>query len=292
MTFNQFWQPLAQVCDEHEAKSIARLVMDIGFGLSTADIVMGRVETLEDTALRTIRQRLLKGEPVQYVLGKAEFGNLLFRVDSHVLIPRPETLWLCTAVCQDIADTPCSVLDIGTGSGCIAVTIAHERPTAQVTAWDISDGALGVARQNAEKNGVNIDFKHQDALCPPDDHDLWHAIVSNPPYICRQEEKAMECNVLDHEPHLALFVPDDDPLLFYRSIARYAVNALKPGGTLYLEINPLYAAPLSDLLTETGFCRVSIRQDDYGKDRYALAWKDDDGADNGDNNALNDKKDT
>jgi release factor glutamine methyltransferase len=273
MTYQAFWQPLTALYPEREAQWIGRYVMEVNFGLTRSDIIMDKVETLDETLLTTIRQRLLDGEPVQYVIGKADFGERQFRINAGVLIPRPETLWLCHAVGDAIGDEPRSVLDIGTGSGCIAITIALDRPAASVAAWDISDQALSLARENASLLRASVDFEHQDMLTPPEDSERWDAIVSNPPYICQQEQATMERHVLDHEPHLALFVPDDDPLLFYRSIARYAIKALKPDGALCLEINPLYARQLDDMLQETGFRQVTIHQDDYDKDRYIIAWK-------------------
>jgi len=273
MTFQAFWRPLTELYPEREAQWIGRIIMEECYGLAQSDIIMGKVERLDDRVLTIIQQRLLKGEPVQYVVGWAVFGDNRFMVNPSVLIPRPETLWLCHAVSETIGIMPRAVLDIGTGSGCIAITIALDRPTAMVTAWDISNDALDLARRNALRLEADVDFVHQDALCPPDDHDLWNVIVSNPPYICRQEQEAMECNVLDYEPHLALFVPDNDPLIFYRSIARYAIQALTADGMLFFEINPLYAEALGDLLLDTGFKAVKIYQDDYNKDRYIIAWK-------------------
>ena len=273
MTYEQFWQPLTSIYPTGEAKAIARLVFEVHFELSMTDIVCGKAATLDERELAALQARLLQGEPVQYVIGEADFGDHLFMVNRNVLIPRPETLWLCQAVSKSIGSEPRTVLDIGTGSGCIAITIASERPNAMVTAWDVSDEALQLARRNAARQEVDIDFEHQDMLSAPDDHEMWDAIVSNPPYICQQEQAAMEHHVLDFEPHLALFVPDDDPLLFYRSIARYAIKALKQNGTLYLEINPIYANELADLLSSTGFQQVSIHKDDFDKDRYITACK-------------------
>lgn len=273
MTYQAFWRPLTAIYPEGEAQWIGRLVMEMVYGLTQSDIIMGRVEALDEPVLLAIQQRLLKGEPVQYVVGMADFGDHQFLVSPAVLIPRPETLWLCRAVSEGIGIMPEAVLDIGTGSGCIAITIALSRPTAMVTGWDISNEALDLARRNALRLEAKVDFEHQDMLCPPDDHNTWNAIVSNPPYICLQEQAAMEPNVLEHEPHLALFVPDDDPLLYYRSIAHYAIQALTADGALYLEINPLFASQLGDLLLDTGFKEVKIYQDDYGKDRYIIAWK-------------------
>ena len=259
--------------DESEARWIGRLVMELGYGLSTTDIVMGRIEHIDQASLTDMQQRLLAGEPVQYVVGRAPFGEHLFAVGPGVLIPRPETLWLCRAVAQHIGSRPCSVLDIGTGSGCIAITIALDNPKASVTGWDVSHEALAIARDNAQRLQANVLFEHQDALCPPDHSCLWDAIVSNPPYICQQERADMEHHVVDFEPALALFVPDDDPLLFFRSIARYAIAALKPKGWLYFEINPLYAKGLTNLLRDLGFSMVSICQDDFGKERYITAQR-------------------
>lgn len=271
MTFKEFWQPLTARYDEREAQWIARLVMELSYGLSTTDILMGDVAHINEQQLRSQQQRLLKGEPVQYVVGEAPFGDHLFMVGPGVLIPRPETLWLCKAVEESIGIMPRSVLDIGTGSGCIAITIALDRPTASVTGWDISPDALNIARMNAERQMADVTFEREDALHLPHHKEMWDAIVSNPPYICQQERATMEQHVLDYEPALALFVPDDDPLLFYRSIARYAIDALTPEGRLYFEINPLYATPLGDLLLDIGFSQVRICQDDFGKDRYIIA---------------------
>lgn len=164
-----------------------------------------------------------------------------------------------------------SLLDIGTGSGCIAITLALDLPGAKVTAWDISEEALDIARRNAEELGADVDFRLQDALNPPDDKAVWDVIVSNPPYICDRERAAMERNVLDHEPHTALFVPDDDPLLFYRAITRYARHALKPGGSLHFEINPLYTDDMREMLVDEGFSAIEIRNDQFGKERFIKA---------------------
>ena len=166
------------------------------------------------------------------------------------------------------------ILDIGTGSGCIACTLAAELPHAEVSAWDISETALAIAQSNAQRLNVNVTFSQIDILqlsiinCQLSIYDI---IISNPPYICQQEQEAMERNVLDYEPSLALFVPDDDPLLFYRAIAGYARQALKPGGTLYFEINPLYAAALQSLLSKMAYHAITLREDQYGKPRMMKA---------------------
>ena len=272
MTYHEFWQPLTAVYDEGEARAIAGLVLEMRFGLTMADVLCGRMPSGEE--LLCIQQRLLSGEPVQYVLGEAEFGGQRFRVSPSVLIPRPETYELCQWCLPPMpAVWQGRVLDIGTGSGCIACTLATGLPKATVTAWDISETALAVARENARSTNVSVSFEQIDILDIPSSAycEKWDIIVSNPPYICEQEKSAMERHVLEHEPHTALFVPDDDPLLFYRAISGYAWQTLKPGGTLYFEINPLYDKELELLLRSHGFTAVSSRQDQFGKTRFTKA---------------------
>lgn len=274
MKFRDFWQPLVGLYDDGEARAIARLVMERRFGLSMTDIAAGSVERLDEEELDSVRCRLLTGEPVQYVLGEAVFCGRTFHVAPGVLIPRPETEWLCHKAVSSFMlrfyrNHPFSILDIGTGSGCIACTLALET-SAEVLAWDISDRAIDITRSNALALGAKVKVEKQDALNPPADVHRWDIIVSNPPYICEHEKMAMHPNVLGHEPAEALFVPDDDPLLFYRSIARYAVRALKSEGELLLEINPLYAGELRELLQATGFASVEIVEDIFGKKRFAI----------------------
>ena len=275
MTFRDFWQPLSQLYEAEEARAIARLVMERRFGLSMTDIACGAVEGIEEKELTAIASRLITGEPVQYVLGEAAFCGRMFHVEPGVLIPRPETEGLIDLLFDNLLfDDLGSILDIGTGSGCIACTVALEMESRKldstyVTAWDISDRAIAVARSNALALGAKVNVEKQDMLTPPDDVHRWDIIVSNPPYVCEHEKMAMHQNVLDHEPAEALFVPDDDPLLFYRAIGRYAVRALKPGGALLLEINPLYANELQELLSATGFAGVEIHEDVFGKKRFA-----------------------
>ena len=160
-----------------------------------------------------------------------------------------------------------SILDIGTGSGCIAITVALALPQARVTAWDISTDALAIAAGNAHRLGASVRFEHQDALSAPDDEERWDVIVSNPPYICDRERADMSDNVLSYEPELALFVPDSDPLLFYRAIARYASKALKPGGRLLFETNTAYAHEVAQAMADEGFTAIDVRNDCFGKPR-------------------------
>ena len=269
MTYSELWRPLTAVYDEREAQAVARLVLEEHFGLSMADALTGRMP--DEAELAGIQQRLLAGEPVQYVLGWTEFGGRRFTVRPGALIPRPETYELC----QWIRLTgPCDVLDIGTGSGCIACTLAAEQPEARVTGWDVSPMALEIARENAKRTNVHVSFEQVDVLrqCRSIG-DSWDLIVSNPPYVCEREKGAMERNVLDHEPHLALFVPDDDPLLFYRAIAAYGQEALKPGGWLYFELNPLYASGVQHLLSMMLYHNIETKEDQYCKQRMIRAQR-------------------
>ena len=300
MEYEELWHRLTHIYDAGEAKAIVRWVLDVRFDMSWTDILCGKVTELsahDQTELEKIMQRLEKGEPVQYIIGVADFFGRQFHVEPGVLIPRPETEELCRwilasdkhGLTRTVREIPhqsdANILDIGTGSGCIAITLALELPDAKVTAWDISDDALRIAAGNAKCLGANVTFKHRDVL----DSSLftldsslftlhsslpkWDLIVSNPPYICEKEKSAMECNVLDHEPHLALFVPDDDPLLFYRTIAQYAAEALTAQGSLFFEINPLYADDLAQMLRMMSYHDIYIRQDQFGKPRFLKATK-------------------
>ena len=281
MTYQELWRQLAQVYDDGEAKALARMVYEVRYGLSFADICIGKDTQLSadnQTELAEIALRLERQEPIQYVLGQAEFCSRTFMVNEHVLIPRTETAELCQWIVSEVdgerlAESGYSILDIGTGSGCIAVTLAAELPDARVTAWDISEEALQVARQNAKRTHVHVSFEQVDALapCPLPLAPTWNLIVSNPPYICNKERARMEPNVLEHEPHTALFVPDDDPLLFYRAIARYGQAALARGGWLYFEINPLYATALCDMLSMMSYHDIQIKEDQFGKQRMIRA---------------------
>ena len=297
MTYNQLWKRLTAIYNEREAQAIVRTVLDALFGMSLTDICLGKVTQLsadDTTRLEKIIQRLEKSEPVQYVLGAEWFAGRLFGVAPGVLIPRPETEALVQWACDEAkekekekednskeerskeekeglrkegeAPHP-SILDIGTGSGCIAITVALALPQARVTAWDISPDALAIAAGNAHKLGASVRFEHQDALSAPDDKERWDVIVSNPPYICDRERADMSDNVLSYEPELALFVPDSDPLLFYRAIARYASKALKPDGRLLFETNTAYAHEVAQTMANEGFTAIEVRNDCFGKPR-------------------------
>lgn len=276
MTYRELWRTLEPLYGNGEARAITDYVLDVCFGLSKADILCGAVEemTAEKTAeLNKIFGRLMEGEPVQYVLGRAEFCGRWFDVRPGVLIPRPETEELCAWITADSkASASPKVLDIGTGSGCIAITLQLDMPESKVTAWDISADALDVARENAQQLGANVNFVKLDALNAKPEGE-WDVIVSNPPYICEKEKKDMAVNVLEHEPHTALFVPDADPLLFYRAITRLAVQTLSKGGRLYFEINPIYADDTCHMMQTEGMTAVELRSDMYGKQRMAKGVK-------------------
>lgn len=276
MTYRELWRTLEPLYGNGEARAITDYVLDVCFGLSKADIMCGAVEemTAEKAAeLNKIFGRLMEGEPVQYVLGRAEFCGRWFDVRPGVLIPRPETEELCAWITADSkASGSPKVLDIGTGSGCIAITLQLDMPESKVTAWDISADALDVARENAQQLGANVNFVKLDALNAKPEGE-WDVIVSNPPYICEKEKKDMAVNVLEHEPHTALFVPDADPLLFYRAITRLAVQTLSKGGRLYFEINPIYADDTCCMMQAEGMTAVELRSDMYGKQRMAKGIK-------------------
>ena len=283
MTYNEMWRKLAQEYDEGEAKAVARMVYEVHYGLTLSDIYIGKDTQLSldcQTELEEITKRLIEHEPVQYILGQADFCGRTLHVEPGILIPRPETEHLCRLITKHaaIGFPNRTILDIGTGSGCIAITLALDIPNSQVTAWDISPIALRVAKGNAQRLGADVTFHEVDVLTAPGSPSLWRGmgggwdlIVSNPPYICNKERAEMEQNVLAHEPHTALFVPDDNPLLFYRAIAQYGQSALKTGGSLYFEINPLYANPLREMLSTMSYHDIDIKDDQFGKTRFIQA---------------------
>ena len=276
MTYESLWHRLTPLYETEEAKAIVRWVLDVRFGLSWADILCGKVSELSldhQKELLSIMLRLEKGEPVQYIIGVADFCGRQFQVAPGVLIPRPETSELCrwTISCRKEAEE--KILDIGTGSGCIAITLALEKPEAKVTAWDISDGALSIAKKNANNLGAQVIFEEKDALNLQKESGQWDIIVSNPPYIKPQERDGMAKNVLDYEPQLALFAPEDDPIIFYERIGDYAWQCLNSGGLLFFELNPLTAEAVGDYLRQLGFSEIEIREDQYGKQRFLKAKK-------------------
>jgi len=257
--------------DATEARAIAFRCLDLGWNLSSMDVILKKeVELPADWSGRLTR--LSAGEPLQYVMGKTYFRDHLFAVNSETLIPRPETEELVDLVLRHVQDNV-SILDVGTGSGCIPISLKLERPSLQVEAWEISIGALEMARQNAQNLQAEIEFKLQDLFSWPTSVGMWDVIVSNPPYVTEEEKKQMANHVLDFEPHLALFVPNDDALKYYEVLADFAQARLKAGGYLCLEINQHFGTQTVELLFSKGFQDDKLLTDFKGNDRMIVAQK-------------------
>lgn len=265
---------LGECYPPREAATLARIVCCEMLGQRTTDYYLGKDITLsanEEQTLHGILARLRNFEPVQYVQGRAPFMGRDFRVEPGVLVPRPETGELVELMLGEL-DGGLHVLDVGTGSGCIAVTLALQLPAARVSAWDVSPRALEVARANAGALGAEVDFALRDVLAyEPPAGERYDVIVSNPPYVTEAEKRDMEPNVLDWEPALALFVPDADPLLFYRRIATLGLRMLRPGGRLYFEINRAYGPDTAEMLRRLGYAAVRLLKDLSGNDRFVTA---------------------
>lgn len=285
MTYSELWRSLTGIYDEGEAKAIVRLLLEVRFEMNLTDILCGKIEELSDDKIAQLNEcieRLKKSEPIQYILEQEEFGGRIFKVAPGVLIPRPETYGLCKDIIKEYnrpycalqPPEPMNVLDIGTGSGCIAITLALDLWNSNVTAWDISSDALIIARENAHRLEAKLNLELKDALNITDeDINRWDIIVSNPPYICDNEKKDMAENVLAYEPDTALFVPDDDPLKFYRAIAEYGIKSLKRDGMLAFEINPIYANETICMLKELNYKNIRTVSDIFGKQRFTICYK-------------------
>lgn len=297
MTYHDICQRLTPLYGPQEAKAMTRMLLEDLFSLSFADILCGATEHLSDADTLRLQQsvaRLLDAEPLQYVTGTAFFCGHPFHVAPGVLIPRPETEWMVDTAVNLVTSSAPRILDIGTGSGCIAISIslALTDRHCYTEAWDISEDALRIATDNAERLGADVKFRRRDALRLEEDFpaeknqggaealsytnaaaESWDIIVSNPPYICNREAADMHANVLRHEPHLALFVPDTDPLLFYRAIARYAMRSLRKGGWLLFECNTLYAHDTAQMASDMGFATSVVEDDCFGKPRFVKAQK-------------------
>ena len=292
---------------EGEARAVALMLLEKVAGLPTAKALIADGNDLlcRRQTLLELAARVAQGEPVQYVLGEADFCGLTLKVKPGVLIPRPETEELVAWVVENVKAnsnllpltsnlSPFKLLDIGTGSGCIAVALAKKLKEAEVEAWDVSDDALEIARENAKRNGVQVKTSKVDVLDINANSNSqlstvnfqlstltshlspltsYNIIVSNPPYICEEEKAEMERNVLEHEPELALFVPDDDPLLFYRRIAELGLSLLKEKGLLFFEINRRFGEEVVKMLQGKGYREVELRQDMFGNDRMVKAIK-------------------
>lgn len=273
---------LSSIYEEGELYAIFELVCEKFLDYSKSDVKLKFEEKINQSNLINIYNtgvELRKGIPVQYVLGEACFYNLKFNVNSSTLIPRPETEELVDIIIKSLItynSSLISILDIGTGSGCIPVTLKKNLPDAQVRGIDISDQALVVAKSNAVKNKVDVEFQQADILDPAVSllHAPFSVIVSNPPYVLLSEGAQMEARVLEHEPHLALFVEDNDPILFYKRIIDLCETHLKSGGYLYFELNPLYAREVKNYAT-TGnlFIFTELMQDMSGKQRFLKAQR-------------------
>lgn len=265
--------------EEGEARAIALLMLEKVCGMSVAEALTGSgKEAGHEEALQELATRIAKGEPVQYALGEADFCGLALNVEPGVLIPRSETEelveWAVNTFKATRAGGTGNVLDIGTGSGCIAIALARQLPGVQVEAWDVSEEALRIASRNAEKNSIEVVFKKVDVLEDAGKaQGTYDMIVSNPPYICEEEAQDMEKNVLEHEPRLALFVPDSDPLLFYRRIAQLGQQILRNHGLLFFEINRRFGQETVLMLQGLGYREVELRKDLYGNDRMVKAIK-------------------
>ena len=265
--------PLTALYGEREARQIARIVvMELG-GLCLTDLVAEPDKELGIDELDRIIGELAAGRPLRYVLGHTEFYGLDFQVREGVLIPRPETEELVRWIAESPAPDNPAVLDVGTGSGCIAVTLARLIPESRITAVDISEKALSIARENARRLDAKVDFRQGDALGElfPGQREQFDLIVSNPPYIPRSEKASIRVNVTGYEPAEALFVEDGDPLIFYRAIARNARRLLRPGGRLYFEIHENFADETFRMLTREGFPDTAVRRDLNDKNRMTCS---------------------
>lgn len=267
---------LTGLYDGREAAWIARVVMEYHTGKNRTDLLLhgsDEASPLLAGMIDEARARLLAGEPVQYLLGEAWFHGLTLKVDRSTLIPRPETAQLVDVIedrWQGRSDL--RVLDICTGSGCIALALARDLPFASVTATDISPEALAVASSNATRLRIrNLRFVQSDILKDPFPTGPWDIVVSNPPYVLPSESAMMSRSVLDFEPHGALFVPETDPLIFYRRIAAEALPSLAGGGRIYFEINPLEADAMLELMNGLGYAEVTVETDAQGRKRFIIA---------------------
>ena len=270
-------QTLKDAYSPEEVKSFVMLLWCDVLGRNSLDIYLEKDTDLsasEKEQLDDILQRLLRFEPIQYILGEANFCGHKFQVAPGVLIPRPETQELVELiVSENQLETP-AILDIGTGSGCISISLSLAIPNASVTAWDISEDALRQASINNKQLDARVTFEQCNVLDELQINDSsYDIIVSNPPYITVNEKADMERNVLEWEPGLALFVSNEDPLLFYRTIAQHALQLLKPKGKLYFEINRAYGQDTISMLSKLGYTDCKILKDFYGNDRFAIAHR-------------------
>lgn len=275
-TLKSLRSALVPLFGKGEAEAIIRLIFLHLKGWNTVDLIINEDKELSEfikSQIIRILHRLLEGEPIQYIVGRAYFYGMDMKVNPSVLIPRPETEELVDLIVKGNPQSDLRVLDIGTGSGCIAIALARNLKFPAITAIDISQEALETAKENARILKANIHFELKDIFTYSTPESSFNIIVSNPPYINESEKSEMEANVLDHEPHTALFVPDNDPLVFYRRICDIALTALSDKGKLYFEINPRHAEEMKDLMNASGFLDVEIIKDIHGRDRFIWGKK-------------------
>ena len=272
---NKIVDQLINIYPREEAQSIGAILLDGVCNLNQMDLLVDKDVDYNRHVEKAISQaveRLVQKEPIQYVLGKAHFYGRDFKVDSSVLIPRRETEELVHLIIHDHPNFRGKVLDIGTGSGCISITLKLEIPNAQVEGLDVSGAALTIAKQNADGLDAEITFRELDILSKDELLDRYDIIVSNPPYVMQKEKEQMQNNVLDNEPHLALFVEDDNPLVFYNAIIEKATNSLSKGGFLYFEINEQFGSEVSQAMKKNGFLDVAIIKDMQARDRIVKGY--------------------
>lgn len=269
-TYHNFIASLSPLYEEREATSITRIVFEDAFKITNFE----RTESFEQNELKDeILKRLLTKEPIQYILGEGDFYGLKFKVSPAVLIPRQETEELIYQIIQNNKQQAVSILDIGTGSACIPLTLKKEMPKCQVVGIDVSEAALEIARQNARLLNIEVEFIQKDILTTTTLNQKWDVIVSNPPYIPYEEMKLMPDNVLEYEPHLALFVENEDSLIFYQKITNFAFENLNKNGQLYFECNEYNATEVLKFVEKKGFKNVLLIKDINGKDRIVKGVK-------------------
>ena len=274
-TKRHYVEVLSAQYPQREAEQLMRILLEDLFGLDWKRQLMEpdlRLEETQHFQLDEAVKRLMDGEPVQYVTGVARFGDILIKVSPAVLVPRPETGELVQKICDSLPkEKPLRIWDIGTGSGCIAIALGKHFVNADVIGFDVSEAALQVAKRNAESNGVRVTFVRDDVMNPQSEyfHQPVDVVVSNPPYVCDSERTQMEANVLDWEPSTALFVPDDDPLRFYRQILSLAKPLLNPEGQIWFEINERMGEEMMNLSHRLGFSEAEIQKDFAEKPRFA-----------------------
>lgn len=270
-----FYNELNSIYPKTEISSFFYILLEEVLGLSRVEIVFNLNNSIDNEFLKVLLnalQQLKNHIPIQYIIGHTTFCDLKFNVSKDVLIPRPETEELVQWIINDFKNfKKINVLDIGTGSGCIAISLAKYLPNATVYALDISEKAIEIAKGNAKLNEVDINFIHADILALQQLNRTFDCIVSNPPYVQQKEKIKMEKNVLDNEPHTALFVPDNNPLLFYNAIATFAQNHLEKNGHLYFEINRAFGSKIKEMLQDNNFKEVILKQDFYKADRMIKA---------------------